>query len=254
MEHCKKLVLVPHESIAKLHERPAGRTSEDVMNDLDKEMHKILKQKADDSEKWKLYDQALQKYLYFVNEQKKPALLFAPEINESKNVEASRANEPHFKDKLLALIPDKFKKSASFLFDHLSTQGARKFIRWDSNGKTLVGDETLPSIIDLISDAVRTRKTSQLGAKEKDIFLGVLKSLDTPLQVIGNEQYISVLKGQTGSGVYLVNHDKQKETARKTTHRKKRPAKNKNRKENKTKKPKISKKCHFGKTKWRKWH
>ncbi|KAK3918352.1 Histidine decarboxylase [Frankliniella fusca] len=67
MEHCKKLVLVPHET----GKNPVGRTPEVLMNDLDREMQHILKQKAEDREKWKLYEQALQKYLYFVNERKK---------------------------------------------------------------------------------------------------------------------------------------------------------------------------------------
>lgn len=180
MEHCKKLVLVPHETVTKLHEKkPVERTAEVIMHDLDKEMHRILKQKAEDSEKWKLYEQALQKYLFFVNERKKPIELHIPDFSNSKH-------EVSLKQKLLSITPSKFQDSAAYLFDHLTTQEARKLISWDENGRTSVGNQTLPSIIDLISDAVRTRDSPKINQWET--FAKVLKTLDTPLEIIGNKK------------------------------------------------------------------
>jgi len=196
MEHCKKLVLVPHESVARLQEKTVGRTSTDVMNDLDKEMQRILKHKAEDSEKWKLYEQALQKYLYFVNERKKPVTLFVPEAVVSKT-------DTTLKEKLLSITPPKFREPASFLFDHLSSPEAKKLIRWDVNGKTSVDEQTLPNIIDLITDVVRTRKTPQVD--EWETFASVLKALDTPLTIIGNTTYVEAVKSQSGSGIHGYN-------------------------------------------------
>ncbi|KAK3909959.1 Putative uncharacterized transposon-derived protein [Frankliniella fusca] len=162
MEHCKKLVLVPHETVAKLQEKnPVERTPEVVMNDLDREMQHILKQKAEDREKWKLYEQALQKYLYFVNERKKPIELYVPDLGSSNH-------ETTLKQKLLSITPRKFQESAAYLLDHLSTQEAKKFISWDENGRTLVGNQTLPSIIDLVSDAVRTRDSPKINNPKVD--------------------------------------------------------------------------------------
>jgi len=205
MEHCKKLVLVPHETVAKLHEKnPVERTAEVVMNDLDKEMQQILKQKAEDGEKWKLYEQALQKYLYFVNERKKPMEFIVPDYTNSEH-------EITLKQKLLSIMPSKFQDSASYLFDHLSTQEAKNFISWDENGRTSVGHQTLPSIIDLISDAVRTRDTPKINKWET--FASVLKSLDTPLEIIGNKKYKEALQSQGGSGLPLhhVKHTEKKD-------------------------------------------
>lgn len=201
MEHCKKLVLIPHESVARLQEKTVSRTSTDVMNDLDKEMHRILKQKAEDSEKWKLYEQALQKYLYFVNERKKPVALFVPEAVVSKT-------DITLKEKLLSITPPKFREPASFLFDHLCSPEAKKLIRWDISGKTSVDGQTLPNIVDLISDVVRTRKTPQVD--EWETFASVLKALDTPLTIIGNTTYVEALKSQSGSGFQQYHNESSK--------------------------------------------
>lgn len=232
MEHCKKLVLVPHETVSKLQEKkPVERTAEVVMNDLDKEMQQILKQKAEDSEKWKLYEQALQKYLYFVNERKKPMELLVPDVGTSKH-------EISLKQKLLSITPSKFQDSAAYLFDHLSSEEAKKFISWDENGKASVGNQTLPSIIDLISDAVRTRDIPKINKWET--FANVLKSLSTPLEIIGNKKYKEALQSQGGSGLSLHNVNY---TEKKDIHKTK-----KNTIQNKKSKTKRTKS-----TNWKRW-
>ncbi|KAK3925500.1 Putative uncharacterized transposon-derived protein, partial [Frankliniella fusca] len=72
MNHVKKMILVPHESVAKLND-PTPPASETQLSALDNEMELIMRKKyADDSLKWKLYNEALQRYLHFNNERKKP--------------------------------------------------------------------------------------------------------------------------------------------------------------------------------------
>ncbi|KAK3929353.1 Putative uncharacterized transposon-derived protein [Frankliniella fusca] len=69
------MILVPHESVARLHD-PTPSTTETQLSALDNEMELIMRKKyADDSLKWKLYNEALQRYLHFNNERKKPAVL-----------------------------------------------------------------------------------------------------------------------------------------------------------------------------------
>ncbi|KAK3909652.1 O-phospho-L-seryl-tRNA:Cys-tRNA synthase, partial [Frankliniella fusca] len=71
-ESHKKMILVPHESVARLHD-PTPSTTETQLSALDNEMEIIMRKKyADDSLKWKLYNEALQRYLHFNNERKKP--------------------------------------------------------------------------------------------------------------------------------------------------------------------------------------
>jgi len=249
MEHCKKLVLLPHEALTKLHEKPATRTSGDVMNDLDQEMSNILKQRAADSEKWKLYEQALQKYLYFVNEQKKPTALFFPETNTRENeIEMGPSQNTILKEKLVALIPQKFKTAASTLYDHLSTPEAKSLISWDTSGTASVGGETFTSIIDLISDAVRTRKTPKISRWQT--FVSVLKSLHTPLDIIGNSTYLRALQAQEGEGI-TENHVSFTKTNSQTSNKRKKVTGARN--PTKTKKNKFNRPVVVQKTKWKRW-
>lgn len=196
MEHCKKLVLLPHETLARLQEKPAARTSGDVMSDLDTEMQRILTKKAEDSEKYKLYDQALQRYLFFVNEQKKPATIILPDINEPT---PQTDTLDTVKENLMKITPKKFKSSAALLYEHLNSASAKNLISWDTNGLASFGGKEGKSIIDLISDAVRTRKHSKV--KNWREFASILKSLHTPLEIIGNSDYLEAIQSQEGSGI-----------------------------------------------------
>lgn len=79
MEHCRKLVLLSQDELAKMKDKPILRTTGEVMSALDEDMGKILKQKAEDSYKWKMYEQTLQRYLHFADEQRKPLEMTMPE-------------------------------------------------------------------------------------------------------------------------------------------------------------------------------
>lgn len=234
--------------MTKLHEKPATRSSGDVMDDLDQEMSRILKQRAADSEKWKMYEQALQRYLYFVNEQRKPASLILKESDTKGNdteTESDTAHNTVLKKRLISLIPVKFKNAASALYDHLSTPEARAYISWDKNGTTSVGGETYTSIIDLISDAVRTRKQAKISRWHT--FALVLKSLHTPLDIIGNHQYVRALQTQEGAGI-TENHVSFTKTNTEIPHDLTRA-----RNLTKTKKKKYSGAVAVRNTKWKRW-
>ncbi|KAK3907324.1 50S ribosomal protein L33 1 [Frankliniella fusca] len=87
MNHVKKMILVPHESVARLNDSTPP-TSETQVSALDNEMELIMRKKyADDSLKWKLYNEALQRYLHFKNESKKPLQISVEEFTgETENV------------------------------------------------------------------------------------------------------------------------------------------------------------------------
>ncbi|KAK3923848.1 putative replication endonuclease from prophage-like region [Frankliniella fusca] len=77
MNHVKKMILVPHDSVAKLND-PTPPASETQLSALDHEMEHIMRQRyADDSLKWRLYNEALQRYLHFKNESRKPVQISA---------------------------------------------------------------------------------------------------------------------------------------------------------------------------------
>jgi len=250
MQHCQKLVLVPQDTLTRMHEKPATRTTGDVMNDLDKEMSRILQQKAADSEKWNLYEQALQKYLYFVNEQKKPATHILPETNTSENgTDDAAVQNSVLKEKLLYLIPQKFKKSAAALYEHLSTSEAKNFIRWDANGIASVGGEEFASIIDLISDAVRTRQKPKVTRWQA--FASVLKSLHTPIDIIGNQKYVQALQAQGGSGLTVEQNFSDSINTNTSRHKHSRVIKSTQNDKQKKNKGRLSNRVT--KTKWKRW-
>ena len=201
MEHCKKLVLVPHETLDRLHEKPMSRTGTDVMGELDTDMHKILLQKAEDSEKWKLYHQALQRYLHFANEQRKPLSIQLPSIEENAQPE-DKSNEVNGQllARLTSVIPKKFQNTATGLFQTLSSEQNKTLLYWDHTGVVKINDTPIPqsNIIDLVSDAVRNRKTAQ--AIGWQAFASTLKQLNVPMDLISNSQYKEFIRTQTGRG------------------------------------------------------
>jgi hypothetical protein len=172
---------------------------------LDAEMHKIMSDKAEASEKWKKYDQALQKYLFFVNEQRKPLELSLPDVPSATPTQDNTFNTA-LRQKLVGILPGSFKTRGGQLFDLLE---AEKNITWDQGGLVTIDGALVPqsNIVDLVSDAVRTRKTAQALSWGK--FASLLKQLRVPIDLIGNEEYKAYIRRQTGSGVTPTHHEQQ---------------------------------------------
>lgn len=200
MEHCKKLILVPHDTLSRLHEKPIGRTQDDVMGDLDLEMKNILLKKAQDSEKWKMYNQTLQRFLHYANEQRKPVTIALPSLPNEEQTSRSEEDNDNMLARLTSLVPQKFKHNASSLYDFLVSKQSRSFIEWDSFGHVKIADSQIPqsNIIEMISDAVRNRKSAQASGWEA--FATVLKKINVPLDLIGNSQYRDIIRSQRGTG------------------------------------------------------
>ena len=99
MNHVKKLILVPQETVARMHETPTF-TPQTQMNSLDTEMSHILSKKyADDSQKWKMYNETLQRYLHFAGETRKPLTIeLDSKVDDSTRIEAVR-------EQLAAAVP-----------------------------------------------------------------------------------------------------------------------------------------------------
>lgn len=210
MQHCKKLVLMSHDAVAKLTDKSMLRTTNEVMTDLDKDMDKILKQKAEDSEKWKSYEQALQRYLHFAGEQRKPIEISLPENGEVKKEEeeeASRSLSAKDKDllhQLDLLMPVKFQNNGSALYHLLASPRHRSLISWNENGQLIISGQKVEgtSIIDLISDASRPRQSAQANGWSQ--FAEILKKVNAPQELVQNKEYKSFINSQKGEG--LVSH------------------------------------------------
>ena len=237
MNHVKKLVLVPHETVARLHDTPTS-SPQTQMNSLDTEMNYILRQQyADDSEKWKKYNETLQRYLHFAKEGRKP---FSIEIGTTVEDKKSTTTMPtsQTREQLAALLPKTYKEQALKIHDYLSTEGSP--ITWDSSGLVSISGTSLPqsNIIDLIADLTRSRKNFE--PQGMSAFIKTLASLNIPLELVRNDKHrTAILQAkQSGAGITPLTHT----PSTKTQHT------SKTRKQN-TKKPLVVPK----KNAWKTW-
>lgn len=185
MNHVKKMILVPHESVARLND-PTPSISRTQMSALDTEMNYILrKQYADDSEKWKRYNQVLQRFLYFSKESQKPVSLEISSVSENtEKVDSDQFS--NIRHQITQVLPQTYKVQAVKIHDYLSVSGSP--VTWDANGVVSLKGNPVPhsNIIDLISDLTRFRKNFEPTGVTQ--FTNALAQLNIPLDLIGNEK------------------------------------------------------------------
>lgn len=180
MNHVKKLVLVPHESVARLHDS-SPTSAQEKMGALDTEMKTILnKQYADDAEKWKVYSEALQRYLHFADDKRKPVSLELKTEEEKQNIPTS------WRAQIASLVPRTYKDAALRIFDYLGRDGSPLTV--DTTGVVSINGTPLShsNIVDLISDLTRSRKNVPPPPGSSS-FVQALAGMNIPLELIGNE-------------------------------------------------------------------
>jgi hypothetical protein len=194
MKHVKKMILVPHDTVARLHDTPTA-TPQTQMSSLDTTMTQIMRQQyADDSEKWKKYNEALQRYLHFAGETRKPLTL---------ELSTEQSSSSAVREQLYSVMPKKYKEQAVKIYDYL----ANSPLTWDTTGAVSVDGTLIPqsNIIDLISDLTRSRKHFIPHGSTQ--FIQALGRINIPLDLIGNEHHrTAILKAkQTGGGITIGN-------------------------------------------------
>lgn len=203
MENTRKMILIDPSVIEKLKHKES--TSEDPLSRLDQEMQNILVSKLGDHEKWKLYSQILQRYLYFSDEGRRPIKLpLLPEETydsnsmikkENSDLELPNNNPPTTKkdvsesliydaSNLIKVIPKSFKKKGELLVNALINN--KNIIKWDEQGTVFIEDEAIPgsNIIDLLNDTLRQLKRPKPRGWEQ--FSKALIQARVPLFCIGN--------------------------------------------------------------------
>jgi hypothetical protein len=196
MNHTKKMILVPQESVARLHDTPTS-SPQIQMSALDTEMSYIMrKQYADDSEKWKKYNEALQRYLYFANESRKPLEISLALPDEKKETESP------IRQQLELVMPKTYRAQALRIFDYLKDSK----VTWDSSGTVTINGQGIPhsNIIELISDLTRSRRHFEPTGVTP--FIQALAHMNFPLDLIGNEKRRATVRQakQTGSGITVL--------------------------------------------------
>lgn len=203
MEHAKKMVLIPSEAMERFQRNNirqvselsdgggnSGRVSSDPITRLDSEMQSILNQSSkDDAEKWKLYQQILQRYLHFTEESRKPLRLEVHSQPGDTPSEKTDSVEPISGEKLskvLATIPKTYQSKGELLLRHLTSNPKR--FSWDANGVVSIDGAVIQgsNIVDLVNDGVRQRKG--FHASGRHAFARYLGSINTPQEYIGNPE------------------------------------------------------------------
>lgn len=213
MENAKKMILIEPEVIERLK---TENVSTQNLSRLDEEMHKVLKTKTDDREKWALYLQTLQRYLHFIGEDRKPLqipILF--DKNESVIKETvkseqvpdgeqtpTKTNEENIytKSQLLSFIPKTYKIKGELLIDTLLKNKDKIF--WNDKGTVFIKNKEIrgSNIVDLVGDVLRPLKNSSpVGWGEFALFL---KDLSVPLSYIGNPRRATFIKILSKSPTY----------------------------------------------------
>lgn len=186
MEFAKKMVIVPQEVLERF--QPTN-TSEAVKEDnLDAEMHRILNNKRlGDGEKWKLYQQVLQRYLHVADQKRQPVnlpIMDTPEGVASDNMlRTSRA----LIDEIVETFPSGYKLQVRNLLRELTSKG--DVVNWTSDGSVYVRGKKIPNsnIKDVINSIVRARKKNVIPNGWKEV-MTVLKEINIPTTYIGSEQ------------------------------------------------------------------
>lgn len=217
MENAKKMILVEPHVIERI--RQNENIPEKPLSLLDKEMQKILNSTIEDREKWSKYSQILQRYLHFANAERQPIVLpiitdttddmifnnmnekeinndkmlvpKSPAIKEDVTQEKSIPSKytPNY---MFNSIPKTYRKRGELLLSNLLEN--KKNIKWDSNGRVIINNKTIPfsNILDLINDVLRPSKRAKpLGWKK---FASTLKEINIPLSCIGNPETLQYIK------------------------------------------------------------
>lgn len=211
MENTKKMLLIEPEVIEKLKSKE--NTNETYLSRLDKEMQHILKSKMDDREKWTLYMQVLQRYLYLKEEEKKIIKLpFTIDddndtvISNKNSVKVNKSTETKSEGKdedvrrvislytpayLNQLLPKSFKKKGELMVECLLRNKDK--IYWNDDGTVVINHKVIPgsNISDLINDTLRELKRPRPKGWEQ--LAMVLKDIKLPLMCIGNKQTLQYI-------------------------------------------------------------
>ena len=176
MNHTKRMVLVPENTLERLQQRQQILTPPvtQTLKNLDSEMTEILSSKQlDDEEKAKLYNQVLQRYLTYYDQRKgqplhvkltTPKPMETPKPEESKEKETSKDSSEletiptAVEQEVMKSVPKLYKTGARQLLDKIKEN--RDLLHWNEKGELMYENKSIPGshVVDLVNDILRHRK------------------------------------------------------------------------------------------------
>jgi hypothetical protein len=196
MEHAKKMVLLPKESVDRLQSLSVHgklnsvQTPGTTTSRLDAEMNEILNSSdtVNEREKWQQYSRVLQRYLHFKDSDSKRKKEENEEEEEEGGVgETAAPIDTH----IVESVPSKFRSKASQLLRHLRNFSG---VTWDADGKTFLDGVIIrkANIIDLVNDAMRERKKVRPPAGYPQ-FAAALRQACVPREFVGNPRVLQYM-------------------------------------------------------------
>ena len=194
LQHVKKMILVPSETVARLQEKPIIPTPSDKVRALDGEMDNALQEDGTVEERLRRYEQLLQRCMHFMTEQRKPFRLSIPETEDASKTKT----EDSLEKSLEGGTPKSLRKYSTHLYNVLKSQPN---VSWDQFGVVTIDGIPLPhsNIVDLIMDCVRKRKRA--NAQSWEPFVSALAKTNFPLGHINNDAYKQRIRELRGSGL-----------------------------------------------------
>ena len=173
MNHTKRMVLVPENTLERLQQRQQILTPPvtQTLKNLDSEMGDILSSKQlDDEQKAKLYNQVLQRYPTYYDQRKGQPLHV--KLTTPKQVETSKPDEesketskestevetfPSAVEEVIKSVPKLYKAAARQLLDKIKDN--RNVLHWNEKGELMYENKPISGshVVDLVNDMLRHR-------------------------------------------------------------------------------------------------
>jgi hypothetical protein len=200
----KKMVLVPHELLSNLKasQMRSNRHEEGLverLEDLDSEMSSVLNSKDSVDVKFKLYQQALQRYLNLKDELRKPVYLqidAQPVMVDVEKTTTDAAVGPNVAsgetqtrlqlDAVLNSIAPTYRNQAHRLVQHLENSNA---VDWNAAGELVIGGQRVlhSDIREIVKELSRKRHKAAAPPSGFDVFAGELMKTNIPHNAIVNQ-------------------------------------------------------------------
>ena len=147
----------------------------------------------DEREKWTLYRQVLQRYLYlkgnegvekYKKEQKNDSAIDSNTMDNNEQEEEEKETDERIDADIIYTIPKKYKVKAKQLVKRLR---AGSKVVWDANGAVTIDGTLVPgaNIVNLVNDAMRDRRSAPPGHLQFGI---ALRQSTVPREFIGNKR------------------------------------------------------------------
>ena len=215
------MVVVPQEVFQRLQadatvRKPTNPPSE---TSLDEDMQEILNNKhMDDSEKWKLYKQALHRFLHIAENNRQPISIPILETggvgNDSRRVFANVEGGPV--EEIVETFSKTYRSNARNLLRFMKREGS--LISWDSGYSVYINGEKIKdsNLVDILNCIVKVRVRDYKPPGWHEV-LNALKAMNVPKDYVNNIRALKEINAEYRATYTKGSDDEEEENAYSST-------------------------------------